>query len=67
MRAPDNESDLEGKKGFFLLVSHSVFLLFCYLDGKVQPAAFTYYDKTSALSLERLSLSVVDDWEVHIR
>lgn len=36
-------------------------------DGKVQPAAFTYYDKTSALSLERLSLSVVDDWEVHIR
>ncbi|KAH0514571.1 Neutral alpha-glucosidase C [Microtus ochrogaster] len=36
-------------------------------DGKVQPAAFTYYAKTSTLSLEKLSLSIADDWEVHIR
>lgn len=35
-------------------------------DGKVQPATFTYYAKTSTLSLEKLSLSIVDDWEVHI-
>ncbi|XP_049988705.1 neutral alpha-glucosidase C [Alexandromys fortis] len=36
-------------------------------DGKVQPAAFTYYAKTSTLSLEKLSLSIADGWEVHIR
>ncbi|XP_034349953.1 neutral alpha-glucosidase C isoform X1 [Arvicanthis niloticus] len=35
-------------------------------DGKVQPAAFTYCAKTSTLSLEKLSLSIGDDWEVHV-
>lgn len=66
MKMPDNVSDLEGGI-LFLLVSHSIFLLSYYLDGKVQPAAFTYYAKTSTLSLEKLSLSIADGWEVHIR
>ncbi|XP_029426119.1 neutral alpha-glucosidase C isoform X2 [Nannospalax galili] len=35
-------------------------------DGKVQPAAFTYSARTSTLSLEKLSLNIGDDWEVHI-
>lgn len=35
-------------------------------DGKVQPAAFAYCAKTCALSLKKLSLSVGDDWEVHV-
>ncbi|KAK2506891.1 hypothetical protein MC885_019871 [Smutsia gigantea] len=35
--------------------------------GKAQPVAFTYCAKTSALSLEKLSLNVGADWEVHIK
>ncbi|ELW48122.1 Neutral alpha-glucosidase C [Tupaia chinensis] len=36
-------------------------------DGKDQPVAFTYCGKTSALTLEKLSLDVGADWEVHIK
>ncbi|XP_048188841.1 neutral alpha-glucosidase C isoform X1 [Perognathus longimembris pacificus] len=36
-------------------------------DGKDQPVAFTYCARTCALSLERLSLDVDADWEVHVR
>lgn len=35
-------------------------------DGKVQPATFAYCAKTCTLSLKKLSLSVGDDWEVHV-
>ncbi|XP_075387015.1 neutral alpha-glucosidase C isoform X1 [Tenrec ecaudatus] len=36
-------------------------------DGEDQPVAFTYDAGTSTLSLERLSLSIGANWEVHIR
>ncbi|XP_036120392.1 neutral alpha-glucosidase C isoform X1 [Molossus molossus] len=36
-------------------------------DGKDQPVAFTYCARTSTLSLEKLSLNVGTDWEVHIK
>lgn len=36
-------------------------------DGKDQPVAFTYCAKTSTLSLEKLSLNIGADWEVHIK
>ncbi|XP_058397317.1 neutral alpha-glucosidase C isoform X4 [Diceros bicornis minor] len=35
--------------------------------GKDQPVAFTYCAKTSTLSLEKLSLNIGADWEVHIK
>ncbi|KAM8781438.1 neutral alpha-glucosidase C isoform 1-T1 [Rhynchonycteris naso] len=36
-------------------------------DGKDQPVAFTYCAQMSTLSLEKLSLSIGTDWEVHIK
>ncbi|KAG3261689.1 glucosidase alpha, neutral C, transcript variant X2 [Ictidomys tridecemlineatus] len=36
-------------------------------DGKDQPVAFMYCDKTSTLNLEKLSLNIGCDWEVHIK
>ncbi|XP_010623078.1 neutral alpha-glucosidase C isoform X1 [Fukomys damarensis] len=36
-------------------------------DGKAQPVAFVYCAGTSTLSLEKLSLNIGADWEVHIQ
>nr|XP_027781781.1 neutral alpha-glucosidase C [Marmota flaviventris] len=36
-------------------------------DGKDQPVAFMYCAKTSTLNLEKLSLNIGCDWEVHIK
>uniref|UniRef100_A0A8I3NWH3 Glucosidase alpha, neutral C n=1 Tax=Canis lupus familiaris TaxID=9615 RepID=A0A8I3NWH3_CANLF len=36
-------------------------------DGKEEPVAFTYCAKMSTLRLEKLSLNIGTDWEVHIR
>nr|XP_025854319.1 neutral alpha-glucosidase C isoform X2 [Vulpes vulpes] len=36
-------------------------------DGKEEPVTFTYCAKMSTLRLEKLSLNIGTDWEVHIR
>ncbi|KAM4829657.1 neutral alpha-glucosidase C isoform 5-T6 [Thomomys bottae] len=36
-------------------------------DGKDQPVAFTYCARTCTLSLEKLSLNVDADWQVHVK
>ncbi|XP_028363622.1 neutral alpha-glucosidase C [Phyllostomus discolor] len=36
-------------------------------DGKDQPVAFTYCATTATLSLEKLSLNIGTDWEVHVK
>ncbi|KAM6181104.1 neutral alpha-glucosidase C [Erethizon dorsatum] len=36
-------------------------------DGKAEPVAFVYCARTSTLSLEKLSLNIGADWEVHIQ
>ncbi|XP_069861985.1 neutral alpha-glucosidase C isoform X3 [Dipodomys merriami] len=36
-------------------------------DGKDQPVAFTYCARTCTLSLEKLSLNIDADWEVHVK
>ncbi|XP_004400449.1 PREDICTED: neutral alpha-glucosidase C [Odobenus rosmarus divergens] len=39
----------------------------CSSDGKDEPVAFTYCAQMSTLRLEKLSLNISADWEVHIR
>ncbi|XP_045863498.1 neutral alpha-glucosidase C isoform X4 [Meles meles] len=36
-------------------------------DGKDEPVAFTYCAQMSTLQLEKLSLNIGSDWEVHVR
>jgi hypothetical protein len=58
-------SDLK-EKSFLDIPQTLPLLLSWYLDGKDQPVTFTYYAQTSTLSLEKLSLNIGADWEVHI-
>ncbi|KFV86324.1 Neutral alpha-glucosidase C, partial [Struthio camelus australis] len=39
----------------------------CLKDGKEKEVVFTYDTKTSALTLEKLALSIGADWEIHIK